>query len=81
MITKLSAALARSLYLFVELIDDSFCPFEVQVTDFGWSIDICQLYAHLAHQQSIVLVGPINSWTVHIVHLFTKMDALVQLVS
>lgn len=69
-----SAALACSLYLLIKLINDALCPLEVQVTDFGRSIDICQLDTHLAHQQSVILIGPINTWTVHIIHLLTNKD-------
>ncbi len=68
----MNAALARSPYLLIKLIDDALCPLEVQVTDFGRSIDICQFDTHLANQQSVVLIGPVNSWTVHIVHLSDK---------
>lgn len=31
----------KCLYLLIKLIDDALGPLEVQVTDFGWSIDIC----------------------------------------
>lgn len=69
-----SAASACSLYLLIEFIDDAFCPLQVQVADFGRSIDVCQLDTHLAHQQSVILIGPINSRTVHIIHLLTNQD-------
>ena len=36
-------------YLLIKLIDDAFCPFEVQVTGFGRSVDVCKLNADLAH--------------------------------
>lgn len=60
------------LYLLIKLIDNALCPLEVQVTHFGWSIDICQLNTDLANQQPVILIGPVNSWTVHIIHLFRK---------
>lgn len=59
-----------SMYLLIELIDDALGPLKVQVTDFGRPVDVCQLDTHLAHQQSVVLIGPVNSWAVHVVHLF-----------
>lgn len=61
-----------SLYLLIKLIDDAFRPLKMEVTDFGWSIDICQLDTHLAHQESVVLVGPVDSWTVHIIYLLRR---------
>lgn len=57
------------LHLLIKLIDDALCPLEVQVTDLGGPIDICQLDTHLTHQKSVVLVGPVDSWTVDIIHL------------
>lgn len=57
------------LHLLVKFIDDALCPLEVQVSDLGGSIDICQLDTHLAHQESVVLVGPVNSRTVDVVYL------------
>lgn len=59
-------------YLLIKLINNPSGPFEVQVPDLGRSIDICQLDTHLTHQQSVILIGPIDSWTVHIIHLLTK---------
>lgn len=67
--------MAGSLYLFIKFIDDPFRPLQVQVTNFGRTIDVCQLNTHLAHEHPVVLIGPINSWTVHIVHLLTNKDA------
>jgi len=57
-------------YLLIELIDDAFCPFEVQVAGFRRPVDVCQLNADLAHQQAVVLIGPVDSWTVDVIHLF-----------
>lgn len=57
------------LHLLIKLIDDALCPLEVQVSDLGGPVDICQLDAHLAHQKSVVLVGPVDPGTVDIVHL------------
>ena len=56
-------------YLFIELIDNPLCPFQVQLFTLQWSIDISQLYAHLVHQQSVVLIGPINNRYSFITHL------------
>ena len=56
-------------YLFVELVDDPLCPLQVQVLTLQWSIHISQLDAHLAHQQSIVLVGPVDAREAFIAHL------------
>ena len=61
---------AFKAYLLIKLIDDAFCPFEVQVSGFGRSVDICELNADLAHKQPVVLIGPVDSWTVYIIHLF-----------
>lgn len=67
--TSVKCTCSVCLHLFIKLIDDALCPLEVQVPDLSGSIDICQLDAHLAHQKSVVLVGPINPWTVDIIHL------------
>lgn len=53
-------AALQCIYLFIELIDDAFCPLQVQVFAFGRSIDVSQLDAHLTNQQAVVLVGPVN---------------------
>lgn len=75
-----AAVLACSPYLLIKLVDYAFCPLDVQVPDFGWSIDVCQLDTHLAHKESVILIGPINSWTIHIIHLlantYKQMPAL-----
>lgn len=55
--------------LLIKLIHDALCPFEVKVADLGWSIDICYLNTHLAHKKSVILIGPINSRTVDVIHL------------
>lgn len=49
------------IYLFIKLIDDAFCPLQMQVFAFCRPIDVSQLDAHLTNQQAVVLVGPVNS--------------------
>lgn len=56
-------------YLFIELVDDPLCPLQVQFLTLQRSIDISQFDAHLAHQQSVIFVGPINPRHSFITHL------------
>lgn len=67
---RLFGKLGEVPYLLIKLVDYAFCPLEVNVPALGWPVDICKLNAHLADQQPIVLISPINSWAVHIIHLF-----------
>lgn len=53
-------AALQCIYLFIELIDNAFCPLQVQVFAFGRPVDVCQFDAHLTNQQAVVLVGPVN---------------------
>lgn len=61
-----------SVYLLIKFIDNAFCPFQMQVPDFGWAVYICQLDAHLAHQEAVVFITPLYAITVHIIGLFWK---------
>ena len=70
---------SRPAHLFVELVHDAFRPLEVEVATFGGPVDVCQLNADLAHEQPVILVGPVNSWTVHIIHLFVAKHKHTQL--
>lgn len=56
-------------YLFVELVDYSLGPLQVQLLTLQWSIDISQLDAHLTHQHSIIFIGPVNTGHSFIAHL------------
>lgn len=65
-------------YLLIKLIDNAFCPLEVQIASFGGPVDVCQLNADLAHQQPVILISPVDSWTVHIIHLFIATQTFIQ---
>ena len=62
-------SIMKITYLFIEFIDDPFCPLQVQLLTFQWAVDVSQLDAHLAHQQPIVLIGPIDTRHSFITHL------------
>lgn len=47
--------------MFVELVDDALRPAQVQLFALERSIDVSQLDAHLANQQTVVLVCPVNA--------------------
>lgn len=49
------------IYLFIKLIDNAFCPLQMQVLALCRPIDVSQFDAHLTNQQTVVLVGPVNS--------------------
>lgn len=61
MLQNTRQAALECLYLFIKLIDDAFCPLQVQVLAFGRPVDVGQFDAHLTDQQAVVLVGPVNS--------------------
>lgn len=56
-----SHATLECIHLFIKLIDDAFCPLQMQVFAFCRPIDVSQLDAHLTNQQAVVLIGPVNS--------------------
>lgn len=41
----------------------------MQVSDFGWAIDISQFDAYLTGQQAIVLIAPFYAIAVHVIDL------------
>lgn len=47
--------------MFIELVDDTLCPAQVQLFALERSVDVSQLDAHLAHQQTVVLIGPVDA--------------------
>lgn len=60
----------KQTYLFVELVDDPLRPLQMQLLTLQRPIDICQLDAHLTHQQSVIFVGPVNTGHSFITHLW-----------
>lgn len=60
---------AAEAYLLIEFVDDSICPLQVKLLTLQRSVDISQLDAHLTHQQSIIFIGPVNTWHAVISHL------------
>lgn len=60
---------AVDAYLLIEFVDDSLRPLQVKLLTLQRSVDISQLDAHLTHQQSIVFIGPVNTWHAVISHL------------
>lgn len=56
-------------YLFIEFVDDSLRPLQMQLLTLQRPIDISQFDAHLAHQQSIVFIGPVDTGHAVIAHL------------
>ena len=55
--------------LLVELVHNALGPLEVQVFAFEGPVDVGQLDAHLAHQEPVVLVGPVDARTPIITNL------------
>lgn len=56
-------------YLLVELVDDALRPLQVQVFALQGAVDVCQLNAHLADQQPVIFIRPINAVCWVISHL------------
>lgn len=59
-------------YLFVEFIDDPFSPLQVQLLTLQRSVDISELDAHLANQQSVIFVCPVDPRHSFVTHLGTR---------
>ena len=66
----------KGQYLLVELVDDAIGPLQVQLFTLQWTIDICQLDAHLAHQETVVFIGPIDTGHALFAHLGTSGDII-----
>lgn len=58
--------------LFVELVHNALSPLEVEVFALERPIDVGKLDAHLAHQEPVVLIGPVNPRTPIIPNLAEK---------
>ena len=44
----------------------------MQVSNFGWAINICQFDAHLAHQEAIIFIPPFYTITIYIIGLSSE---------
>lgn len=56
-------------YLFIKFINNAFCPFQMQLSNFCWTIDICQFDAYLTDKQPIIFIAPFYTMTVDIISL------------
>lgn len=65
----LSSNQRRFTHLFIELVDNALCPLQMQVLALQRPIDVSQFNAHLADQQPVILVGPINTCRWIVTHL------------
>lgn len=66
-----------STYLLIKLIDNAFCPLQMQVPNFCWAIYICQFDAHLAYQEAITFTTPFYTITINIISLFWKNRIII----
>jgi len=62
--------------LFVELVDDPLGPLQVQLLTLQRTVDVCQLDAHLAHQETVILIGPIDAGHALVAHLGTRGEIM-----
>lgn len=70
---------AWSTHLFIELIDDAVSPLQMQVLALQRPIDVRQFNAHLADQQPVVLIGPVDTCGWIISHLEDQQTDMLKL--
>lgn len=56
-------------YLLIELVNNALRPLQVQVLALQRAVDVCKFNAHLADQQPVIFIGPINAVCWIISHL------------
>lgn len=56
-------------HLFIELIDDALCPLQMQILALQRPVDVGKLNAHLADEQPVILIGPVDTCRWIIAHL------------